>query len=78
MNRPGLMVFLGVLELVALAYFALVIWRAEALAAILLRGGYGARGWTEARLASRLRLLGVAGVVVAVAAVVIAGTKVIG
>ena len=78
MNRPALMIFLGVLELVALAYFALVIWRADALAAVLLRGGYAARGWTEPRMASRLRLLGVVGVVVAIAAVVIAVTKVIG
>jgi hypothetical protein len=72
------MIFLGVLELVALAYFALVIFRAEALAAILLRGGYAARGWTLPRLASRLRLLGVVGVVIALAAVVIAVTKVVG
>ena len=78
MNRPALMVFLGVLELVALAYFALVIWRAEALAAILLRGGYAAKGWTLPRLASRLRLLGIVGVVVAVAAIVIALAKVAG
>jgi hypothetical protein len=78
MNRPALMVFLGVLELVALAYFALVIWRAETLAAILMRGGYAARGWTLPRLASRLRVLGVVGAVVAVAAVVIAVTKVVG
>jgi hypothetical protein len=78
MNRPVLMIFLGVLELVALAYFALVIWRAEALAAVLLRGGYAAKGWTLPRLASRLRLLGIVGVVVAVAAIVIALAKVVG
>ena len=72
------MVLLGVLELVALAYFALVIWRAESLAAILLRRGYKDRGWTEARLAWRLRLLGVLGVALAIAAIAIAATKVVG
>jgi hypothetical protein len=72
------MALLAVVELVALAYFILVIVRAEALAAILLRAGYAARGWTLARLVSRLRLLGVIGVVVAVAAVVIASMKVVG
>jgi hypothetical protein len=77
-NRPALMVLLAVLELVALAYFLLVFWRAEALAAILLRGGYGARGWTQARMASRLRLLGAAGALVALVAVVIASLKVVG
>jgi hypothetical protein len=72
------MVVLAVLELVALAYFAFVIWRAEALAAILLRAGYGDRGWTEARLASRLRLLGFVGATVALAAVGVAARKVVG
>ncbi len=76
MSRPALMLLLGVLALVALAYFVFVIWRAEGLATILMRGGYEARGWTVQRLASRLRLLGFAGVTVALAAMVIAVTKV--
>ena len=78
MSRPALMALLGVLALVALAYFALVAWRAEALAAVLLRGGYEARGWTQERLATRLRILGVIGVVVAVAAVAVAVSKMVG
>lgn len=78
MSRPVLMALLAVLELVALAYFAFVILRAEGLAAILMRGGYEARGWTQAKLASRLRLLGAMGIVVAIAAVVIASMKVVG
>jgi hypothetical protein len=77
-NRSVLMVLLGVLELVALSYFAFVIWRAEALAAVLLKRGYEARGWTQPRLVFRLRLLGIAGVALALAAVGIAATKVVG
>lgn len=72
------MLLLAVLELVALAYFAYVIWRAEGLASILMRGGYEARGWTQPKLASRLRLLGIVGVVVAVAAMGIAAMKAFG
>jgi hypothetical protein len=72
------MLLLAVLELVALGYFAFMAWRAEGLATILMRGGYEARGWTQARLASRLRLLGIAGIVVAVAAMGIAAAKAFG
>ena len=72
------MLLLAVLELVALAYFAFMIWRAEGLATILMRGGYEARGWTQEKLASRLRMLGIIGVVVAVAAMGIAATKALG
>jgi len=77
MSRPAIMIVMGVLELVALAYFALIIWHAEALAAVLLRRGYEARGWTAARLTSRLRFIGVAGATVAVVAVGIAVAKAI-
>ncbi len=78
MSRPALMVLLSVLALVTLAYFAFVLLRADALASVLLRARYGERGWTQARLASRLRLLAVAGIAVAVAAVVIAAMKTVG
>lgn len=77
MSRPVLMAFLGLLALVALSYFALMAWRAEALARVLLRRGYEARGWSEPRLALRLRILGVAGVVVAVVAVALAVVKIV-
>jgi len=76
-KQPAIMALLGALELVALAYFAFVIWRAEALAAVLLKRGYQSRGWTQPRLAFRLRLLGIAGVVLAIAAMVIAVMKVV-
>jgi hypothetical protein len=71
------MIMLAVLELIALAYFVFMTWRADALAAVLLRRGYGARGWTQERLTRRLRLLGVVGATVALAAVVIAIAKVV-
>ena len=78
MSRPALMVLLSLLALVALAYFAFVFLRAEALAAVLLRARYGERGWTQARLAARLRLLGIAGILVAIVALVIAAMKIVG
>jgi len=68
-KSPLIPVILGVLALVALAYFALIAWRADEFAAALLHRGWDKRGWTQPRLALRLRLVGVAGVVVAVAAV---------
>jgi hypothetical protein len=78
MSRPALMVLLSLLALVTLAYFVFVFLRADALAAVLLRARYGERGWTQARLASRLRLLGTAGILVAIAALAIAVTKIVG
>ncbi len=78
MSRPVLMVLLSLLALVTLAYFVFVLLRADALAAVLLRARYGERGWTQARLASRLRLLAIAGIAVAVVALVIAVTKIVG
>jgi hypothetical protein len=68
----------GVLEAVALAYFVLFAARPEPIARILLRRGYEQRGWTEARLASRVRLIGVLGAVVALAAILLAIAKFIG
>ena len=77
MSRPAIMVVMGVLELVALVYFALIIRHAEPLAVVLLRRGYEARGWTLARLAARLRLIGVVGAAIAIIAVGIAISKVL-
>ena len=77
MSRPAIMVVMGVLELVAFVYFALIIRHAESLAGVLLRRGYEARGWTGARLASRLRLIGIVGAAVAIAGVGFAVVKVL-
>jgi hypothetical protein len=77
-SRPALMVLLSLLALLTLAYFVFVLLRADALADVLLRARYGERGWTQARLASRLRLLGTAGILVAIAALAIAVTKIVG
>ena len=74
---PAVMGFLAVLALVALLYFSLVVSRAQELASVLMRRGYEARGWTLARLAARLRLLGVVGVVVALAAIAVAVMKIV-
>lgn len=71
-------VILGLLALVALAYFALIAWRAEEFAGALLHRGWDKRGWTQPRLALRLRLIGIAGVAVAVAAVGLAVFRALG
>jgi hypothetical protein len=68
----------GVLEALALAYFVLLAARPQPIARILLRRGYEERGWTEERLASRVRLIGVAGAAVAGAAILLAIVKFVG
>jgi hypothetical protein len=75
--KPAIMGLLAVLALIAMAYFAYLAWRADALADVLMRRGYAARGWTQARLSARMRLLGIFGVLVAVAAVSLALTNMV-
>ena len=55
--RTTLSIALAVLSLVAMAYFALMIWRAPTFADVLLEHGYQERGWTAEKLARRIRLL---------------------
>ena len=76
--KPAIMALLAILALVAMAYFAYVAWRADALAEVLMRRGYEARGWTQPRLSARMRLLGIVGVLVALAAVALAVSKMVG
>ena len=79
MNREHLIGGIGVfVGIVAFAYFALIASKPESLARVLLRRGYEARGWNEARLAFRLRLIGIAGAVVALAAILLAIVKFVG
>jgi hypothetical protein len=59
-------------------YFALFVWRAHTLAGVLLHRGWAERGWTEPRLALGLRILGLAGVALAIVAVVMAMSRAIG
>jgi hypothetical protein len=68
----------GVLALVVLAYFALMAAKPGALARVLLRRGYEGRGWTEAKMAMRLRLIGVAGSGLALAVILLAIVKFVG
>jgi len=70
--------FAGVLAALAFAYFSLMVARPDALARVLLRRGYEARGWTEVRLATRVRLLGVLGALVALAAILLAIVRIVG
>jgi len=62
----------GFLATVALAYFATLAARPRPVARILLTRGYAERGWTQERLATRVRLLALAGAVLAGAAIVLA------
>lgn len=68
----------GLVAALVLAYFALLAAKPRPLARILLRRGYEDRGWTEQRLAARIRVLGVAGVLVALAAILLAVAKFVG
>ncbi len=52
--KPAIMALLAVLALVAMAYFVYMIRRADALADVLMRRGYEARGWTQKRLSARM------------------------
>ena len=79
MNRARLIGGIGVfVGIVAFAYFALIASQPGSLARVLLRRGYEARGWTEARLSVRLRLVGIAGATVALAAILLAIVKFVG
>ena len=62
----------GVLAVIAAAYFVLLAARPDPLARVLLSRGYADRGWDQQRLALRIRLMGLAGVVLAGAAIVLA------
>jgi len=66
------------LALVAVAYFAILIWKAESFARALMGRGYEQRGWDEGRLAGRLRLLGLAGLVLALVSLAVASFRVVG
>ena len=77
-RSQGFAAFAGVLALLALAYFGLMIAQPDALARVLLRRGYEARGWTEQRLALRVRILGVAGAGVALAGILLAIVRIVG
>ena len=73
MNHAHLVgVLCGVLAVIAAAYFALLAARPDPLARVLLSRGYADRGWNPQRLALRIRALGLAGVVLAGAAIVLA------
>jgi hypothetical protein len=64
--------------LLAGAYFATFALKPQPIARILMRRGYEQRGWTEERLTSRVRLLGSLGVILALAAILLAIVKFVG
>ena len=62
MSRVQIISIVGVIvALSAGAYFALFAVKPLPLARIMLRRGYEKRGWTEQRLAGRVRFFGVLG-----------------
>jgi hypothetical protein len=69
---------LGFLAAVAGAYFGFLVWKAEPLARVLLARGWKERGWNESRLALLLRVLGVVGLLVALAGIVLAVSRIVG
>jgi len=60
---------LGFLAAVAGAYFGFLAWKARPMARVLLARGWKERGWSESGLTVLLRVLGIAGVLVAIAAI---------
>ena len=79
MSRAQIISIVGVIvALAAGAYFALFAVKPLPLARIMMRGGYEKRGWTEQRLAGRVRFFGVLGVVLALAAILLAIVKFVG
>jgi len=78
-SRAQIISIVGVIvALAAGAYFALFAVKPLPLARIMMRGGYEKRGWTEQRLAGRVRFFGVLGVVLALAAILLAIVKFVG
>ena len=78
MSRSQLFAALaGVVAAVVFAYFALMAGRPDALARVLLRRGNEAKGWTEERLSIRVRLLGILGAFVALAAILLAIVRIV-
>jgi hypothetical protein len=78
-SRQQIVAVLGmVLGGVVLAYFWLLAAKPEPLARILLRQRYQDTGWTEQRMVARVRLLGIVGIVSALAVILLAIFKFIG
>jgi len=78
-SRVQIISIVGVIvALSAGAYFALFAVKPLPLARIMLRRGYEKRGWTEQRLAGRVRFFGVLGVILALAAILLAIVKFVG
>ena len=74
----GIALFGAFVALLAGAYFAMFALKPQPIAHILMRRGYEQRGWTEQRLAGRVRFLGALGVVLALAAILLAIVKFVG
>ena len=53
------------------AYFSVIAWRAMSMAAVLMRAGYEAKGWTVQRLSARIRFVGALGFALALAVLVL-------
>jgi hypothetical protein len=69
---------LGVLAGIAAAYFAFMALKAPALAEVLLRRGWGDRGWSVGRLTRLLQVLGSTGFLVALAGIALCLARILG
>ena len=61
----------GLLTAVALAYFAVLFTQPQPIARILMSRGYADRGWTQERLAGRIRALAAVGALIAATGIVL-------
>jgi hypothetical protein len=64
------LIFAVVLDLVILGYFALLAVSPRPISRVLMSRGYESQGWTEDRLAKRVRVLASVGAAIAVVALV--------
>ncbi len=69
---------LATIAALASVYFAVVAWRADVLARLLLRRGWDARGWSERGLTIGVRVLGCAGALLGAAGVALAIARILG
>jgi hypothetical protein len=68
----------ALLAAVAAGYFALLLLRANAFGRALLHRGYAERGYDERGLTIRMQVLGAAGLVLSLAALVAAAVRLVG
>jgi hypothetical protein len=76
LTKSPLIAVLGTcLGLVVLSYFVFMTWKGDVFARIMYRRGYEAEGFSIDSLALRFRILGVLGITLSLAAILLAITR---